>query len=259
MLRVSAVSYINTWPLVWGFLHGSSGSDFEFQFDFPAQCAAAVGSGAVDIGLVPCAELDRLGIEFLPEVGIASNGPVRSILLISKRPMREIRTLAADEGSRTSVALSRILLAEQHGVTPSIMRRAPDLQQMLADADAALIIGDAALGIEPEKLPYECLDLGEEWTRWCGLPMVFAVWAGRKSVLTPEVARVFVESYAWGRDRVGEIAARAARERGFEEKLVRKYLTQNVEFALTPRHREGLALFRDRVRALDAAGAMVYY
>ena len=112
-MRVSAVSYLNTWPLVWGFLHGPQQGFFDFRFDLPAQCAAALGTGDADIGLVPCAELDRLGLDFLPDLGIACEGPVRSILLISKCPFARIRTLAVDSGSRTSVALTRILLAER--------------------------------------------------------------------------------------------------------------------------------------------------
>ena len=87
-LRISAVSYLNTWPLVWGFLDGPQHGLYDFRFDLPAQCADAVGAGEADLGLVPCAELDRLGLDFLPDLGIACDGPVRSILLISRRPSR---------------------------------------------------------------------------------------------------------------------------------------------------------------------------
>jgi chorismate dehydratase len=152
-LRISAVSYLNTWPLIWGFRNGPQQELFDFRFDLPAICAAAVGSGDADIGLVPCAELDHLGVDFLPDLGIACDGPVRSILLISKVPFERIRTLSADSSSRTSVALTRIILAERYGCTPVITRHAPELGEMLAACDAALIIGDPALHLDPVALP----------------------------------------------------------------------------------------------------------
>src|SRR5580704_15550329 len=135
-LIVSAVSYLNTWPLVWGFLHGPQRGIFDFRFDLPVHCAEALRDGKAGIGLVPCAELDRLGLDFLPDLGIACEGPVRSILLISRRPFDAIRTLAVDSSSRTSVALARIILAERYGCYPQVMSHEPSLQEMLVENDA---------------------------------------------------------------------------------------------------------------------------
>ncbi len=250
-LRVSAVSYLNTWPLVWGFLHGPQRGMFDFRFDLPAQCADAVAAGEADLGLVPCAELDRLGTGFLPGLGIACDGPVRSILLISKTPIAAIRTLAADSSSRTSVALARILLAERYGCRPAITPHAPRLEAMLAECDAALIIGDPALRIEPADLPWETLDLGAEWVSWSGLPMVFAVWAGRPEALRPEVERAFQASWEWGRGHIDEIAALAAAERGFPDAVAREYVTRHIVYELSDRHRAGLDLFRRKARELE--------
>ena len=251
-MRVSAVSYLNTWPLVWGFLHGPGRGMFDFRFDLPAECAQALGNGDASIGLVPCAELDRLGLDYLPDLGIACDGPVRSILLISQLPYREIRTLAVDSGSRSSVALARILLAERYGCQPQFVPMAPDLDTMLAAADAALIIGDPALQIEPGQLPYRTLDLGAEWVAWSGLPMVFAVWAGKSANLTREVERAFAASRQWGLKHMDDIVAAAARERGFDSALAREYLTEHIVYELGPRHREGLELFRKLARAVPA-------
>jgi chorismate dehydratase len=256
-LRVSAVSYLNTWPLVWGFEHGPQRGLYDFRFDLPSVCADAVGRGDADIGLVPCAELDRLELDFLPQLGIACDGPVRSILLISKRPFDQIRTVAADSGSRTSVALTRIVLAEQYDCRPLIIPQAPRLDDMLADCDAALIIGDPALHLEPETPGYQTLDLGAAWTDWTGLPMVFAVWAGKSRYLTPAVAKTFVDSYGCGRQNMDEIVKRAARERGFSEALAREYLTRHIVFELSPKHLKGLHLYRDYVRALSPLRAQV--
>lgn len=251
-MRVSAVSYLNTWPLVWGFLHGPQRGIFDFRFDLPADCARALGAGEAAIGLVPCAELDRLGLDYLPGLGIACEGPVRSILLISKVPAGQIRTLAADSSSRSSVALSRILLAERYGCQPQFVAMAPRLDEMLAACDAALIIGDPALHLEPERLPYETLDLGAEWVEWSGLPMVFAVWAGKSEYLTADAERAFTDSREWGRTHVEEIVARAAEQRRFDTELARTYLTKNIVYELGPRHRQGLELFRKLARAVPA-------
>jgi len=256
-LRVSAVSYVNTWPLVWGFLHGSEQGLFDFRFDLPAQCAAALGSGDADIGLVPCAELDLLGLDFLPGLGIACEGSVRSILLFSKCPFARIRTLSADSGSRTSVALTRILLREVYGCEPVITRHTPQLEEMLAECDAALLIGDPALHLDPARLPWYSLDLGEAWVRWTGLPMVFAVWAGRREVLTRDVAAAFEASYRWGVAHTDEIVRQAGIERGFPEALVREYVTRHIVYPLGLKHLEGLALFREKVRSLERSSALV--
>jgi chorismate dehydratase len=250
-LRVSAVSYLNTWPLVWGFQHGPQQGLFDFRFDLPAICASAVGSGEAEIGLVPCAELDRLKLDFFSELGIACDGPVRSILLVAKCPFEEIRTLAADSSSRTSVALTRIVLDRLYGCRPVIHAREPRLKNMLSDCDAALIIGDPALHLEPLNLPYRTMDLGEEWTRWTGLPMVFAVWAGKKKFLTEQVGRIFLDSYRWGRTHLNDIVQEAVRGRGFPEALAREYLTRHIVFELSGKHLEGLALYREYVRALE--------
>jgi chorismate dehydratase len=251
-LRVSAVSYLNTWPLVWGFLYGPGKGKFDFRFDLPADCAEALASGEAAIGLVPCAELDRLGLDYLPGLGIACEGPVRSILLISKVPFGQIRTLAVDSGSRSSVALARILLAERYGCRPQFHAMIPDLTGMLATCDAGLIIGDPALHIEPDELPYQTLDLGAEWVAWSGLPMVFAVWAGTRAHLTADVAEAFADSCQWGLNHIDEIVARAKHERGFDEALARKYLTEHIVYELGPRHLEGLELFRRLAREVAA-------
>jgi len=256
-LIVSAVSYLNTWPLVWGFLHGPQRGLFDFRFDLPVGCAEALRDRKADVGLVPCAELDRLGLDFLPELGIACEGPVRSILLISRRPFGDIRTLAVDAGARTSVALARIILGERYGCRPLATAQTPVLEEMLLENDAALVIGDPALRLDPETLPYSTLDLGAEWVVWSGLPMVFAVWAGHSEFLTAEVAEAFRASYRWGREHLDEMVEHASAERGFGKELARAYFTRHIVYPLTARHMEGLRLFRKLVLALEPAPATV--
>lgn len=224
---------------------------FDLEFRIPAECADRLASGEADIGIVPSFELTRLDLEVIPGTGIACHGPVRSILMISKCPPGEIRTLAADSSSRTSVQLARIVLERKFGASPAVASYPPDLDRMLRVADAALIIGDPALRIDPERLPYQVLDLGEEWVRMTGLPMVFAVWAGRAGAASPEVAQAFRESWQFGRERMEEIIEAESPRLGFPPDLVREYLRRHIVHELGPREYGGLDLFLRYARELS--------
>lgn len=257
-LKVCAVSYLNTVPLIWGMLHGRQKDLFDLLYRIPAECADLLEAGKADVGIVPCFELLRQDLETVPGVGIACRGPVRSVLLISKCAPGEIRTLAADSSSRTSVALTRILLERRYGAVPRVVRLAPDLAAMLAAADAALVIGDPAMRIEPARLPYEVRDLGEEWLEMTGLPMVFAVWGGRRERLDAEAIRAFQDSAAWGEERIEEIVRAEAGPRGFAPEFVRYYLTRNLVGRLGPEEYRGMQLFLGYARELlekDAGAA----
>jgi chorismate dehydratase len=241
--RVCAVSYLNTLPLVWGMLHGRQRNAYELTFAIPSVCADRIESGAADIGIVPSAEVPRLALEIIPGTGIASCGPVRTILLISKVHPSAIRTVAADASSRTSVQLARIILAKRYGSSPDIALTPPNLDSMLQSADAALIIGDPALRIEPARLPYFVLDLGAEWVELTGLPMVFAVWAGPPGVATIENQQAFADSCRFGLEHLDDIAAAAESERGIRRDIARRYLAENLVLELGPREYTGLDLF----------------
>jgi chorismate dehydratase len=261
-LRVCAVSYLNTVPLVWGMLHGDQKGLFDLTFRVPAECADMVAAHAADIGIIPSFELIGRDFGIVPGIGIASRGAVRSILLVSRRPAKEIRTLAADSSSRTSVALARIILARRYGVEPAIVRRPPDLPGMLAEADSALIIGDPALHIRPEATPFHVYDLGREWTEMTGLPMVFAVWAGPRELVTPRVAAAFQDSCAFGLRSLDRIAVEEAQARGFSTDLVRRYFGSHIVFNLGAPERQGMELFLqygreiNRQPGLTPAGAL---
>lgn len=242
-LRVCAVSYLNTTPLVWGMVHGPQRGLFELDFQVPAVCADEVASGRADIGIVPSFELTRQKLEIVPGAGIACHGPVRSILLISACPAAEIRMLAADSSSRTSVQLARWILERKYGARPAIVAHPPDLDAMLAKADAALVIGDPALRLDPARLPFHVYDLGAEWVQMTGHPMVFAVWAGKKEAVTPEVIDAFRESCRYGRERLEEIVRAESAARAFPADLVRDYLGRHIVHELGPRDYAGLELF----------------
>ncbi|MFB3827279.1 MAG: menaquinone biosynthetic enzyme MqnA/MqnD family protein [Bryobacteraceae bacterium] len=247
-IRVCAVSYLNTVPLVWGLLHGRQKGLFDISFRIPAECADEVASGAADIGIIPIFELLRQQLGVVPGVGIACRGEVRSILLVTKCAPEEIRTLAADSSSRTSVALARIVLARRYGARPRFVSHAPDVPGMLRVADAALIIGDPALRVDPAALPWRTYDLGVEWLKLTGLPMVFAVWAGAPARITPDVVRAFQDSCEFGMKHLEEIVRQESAARGFSPEMVRHYLTSNLVLRFGDAEREGMRAFLEMAR-----------
>lgn len=249
-----AVSYLNTVPLVWGLQHSTDPAlrdTFDLRFALPSECADQLSTGQADIGIVPVIEMARQSLDYFPGTGIACHGPVRSILLISKVPFREIRTLATDSGSRTSAMLSQVILAERFGVRPRVFSHPADLAQMLDQADAALVIGDAALRVDPATLPYETLDLGEEWIALTGLPMVFAVWAGRKEIIREPYGRIFLDSCRYGLAHMDDIVAAEAPARHFSPDVVRRYLTHHIVFELGEKDYEGMRLYIQHALRLD--------
>jgi predicted solute-binding protein len=251
--RVCAVSYLNTVPLVWGIEHGPQNDIFEMNYALPSECADQLAAGDADIGIVPVIEMARQKLEYFRGTGIACRGPVRSILLVSKVPLREIKTLATDTGSRTSVMLARIILAEKYGVRPNLISRRAELAPMLGEADAALVIGDPALHLDPATLPFETLDLGSEWIGMTGLPMVFALWSGRKEIMQPRYEQAFLDSCREGLAHIDEIVREQAPLRGITPELAREYLTRHIVFELNARDHEGLNLYLKHAAALDRA------
>ncbi len=237
--RVCVVNYLNTVPLVWGMLHGEQRDLFDLSFCLPAECADRLQDGRADIGIVPAIELPRQDLSITADTGIISSGPVRSILLISKVPFDRIQTVAADSSSRTSVVLMQIVLRRQYGVEPAIETRPPQLDAMLERCDAALIIGDPALRIDPAALAYRVLDLGLEWKEMTALPMVFAVWAAKRRY----DGGPFSESLRFGMRHIDEIVAAEHGARDITAELAREYLTHNIRFELGVAERAGLDLF----------------
>lgn len=249
--RVCAVSYLNTVPLVWGIEHGVQSGIFDMSYALPSECADRLASGDADIGIVPVIEMARQKLDYFRSTGIACRGAVRSILLVSKVPLREITTVATDTGSRTSVMLSRIILAEKYGVQPKLISRRAELAPMLGEADAALVIGDPALHLDPATLPFETLDLGLEWIQMTGLPMVFAVWSGKKDVMLPRYERAFLDSCRYGLAHMDAIVQEQSPLRGITETMAREYLTRHIVFELNARDHEGLDLYLKQALALD--------
>ncbi len=248
-LRVCAVSYLNTAPLVWGMRRGAQQDLFDLSFAVPSVCAERLHSGNADVGLVPVIELARQpDLVVVPGAAVACRGTVRSIVVVSKKPLGEIESFAADTGSRTSVVLVQIVTAHMHGIRPQVRPYPPRLDEMLEIADAALIIGDPALRINPAMAtwrgrPVHVYDLGAEWWEMTGLPMVFAVWGMKNLANSDGLAAALAESAAYGMGRIEEIVRAESPRLGLEPEAVREYLTRYVRYELGDREREAMCLY----------------
>jgi chorismate dehydratase len=247
-LRISAISYLNTAPLMWDFEHGDAGSHFEISYTIPSACARALADGGADIGIIPAAAYTQIpGLQILPDVAIASRQAVRSILLVSKVPVEKIRSVALDESSMTSVALAKLLL-QWLGLNPQYDSMQPDIEKMLAAHDAGLLIGDPALQVDQTR--YCTLDLAEEWIRVTGKPFVFAFWAARGEALKEsdpviDLPAIFRNSRDHGLQpaNLGKIVDEWSARLNLSSEEVRSYLTQNIHYRLDPTCLDGLRLF----------------
>jgi chorismate dehydratase len=248
-LRISAISYLNTAPLMWDFGHGEAGRHFDISYTLPSTCARSLAEGTADIGIIPAAAYTEIpGLQILPEVSIASRRAVRSILLVSRMPIENARSVALDTSSMTSVALTKVLFEKWLGGGRTFTPMAPDLEQMLAEHDAGLLIGDPALKVDRSR--YHTLDLAEEWIRHTGMPFVFAFWAVRSESLRDadpalDLAAVFRDSRDHGLEPASleQIAREWAPLLGIGKSDVRTYLTENIHYQLDAGCLEGLQLF----------------
>jgi chorismate dehydratase len=263
-LKISAISYLNTAPLMWDFEHGEAGgdqlpdpvpdsvSDYDISYTIPSACAAALRAGTADIGIIPAAAYTTVSdLLIIPDVAIAARRAVRSILLLSKAPVDEwstrVRTVALDTSSMTSVALTKILFAKWLGGARDYKPMAPDLDTMLGACDAALLIGDPALQVDCTR--YFTLDLAEEWVARTGKSFVFAFWAIREQALSGRDAKAIAEVFKRSRDHglspknLEALAQEWALRLGLAIEVVRVYLTHNIHYYLDPPCLEGLALY----------------
>jgi chorismate dehydratase len=251
-LRVSAISYLNTVPLVYDFTHEPTRTTlsdrFDVQFTLPARCAEQLREGSADIGIIPVAAYTTIpDLHILPGAAIAAKHPVRSILLVSKRELKDVRTVAADASSRTSVALMKTLFTRHWKRTPEYTTEFPDLESMLTKHDAALLIGDPALRVDITDPRFVYFDLAEEWQIMTGLPFVFAFWTVRGARL--EAARqanaceVFQRSRDAGLAHIDSLVAEHAARYHVTPELAHRYLSYHINYHLDADNLRGLELF----------------
>ena len=267
-LRISVVQYLNTAPLVWGFTNGPLQGKYDLSFTVPSQCAEDLRLGRADVAIIPAIEYQRIDdLVILPDLAIASKNLVRSLLIVARKPIEQVKTFALDRSSRSTQTLTRILCAEKWKIAPQFSEAPPDLPAMLQQADAALLIGDPALriavGIEKSGRPgpqgkmvcpastlgitnsemLHVYDVVGEWRGLTGLPAVLAVWAARPDIATPDLSADFLASRDFGMSHLAEISCDAARELELPAATLESYLRQNIDFSLDEENRRGLELY----------------
>ena len=289
-LRISIVEFLNTAPLVWGFTDGPLAGKYDLSFAVPSQCAEDLKAGRADVGIIPAIEYQRIeNVVALPGMAVASKNEVRSILVFSKVPIELAQSFALDTNSRSSVGLVRVLCQRHWNIAPEFIDSAPDVEEMLARADAALIIGDPALRLrlkvdhfgakvpqgkggccegedEPIVKGVETLfvyDVAQQWREMTGLPCVLAIWVARRGTVTPEIISDFQASREYGLAHLGEIAEGAALKLDLPPRSLEKYLSENIDFSLDDENLAGLNLYFEecaraglipRFRELEFAG-----
>jgi chorismate dehydratase len=286
-LRISIVEFLNTAPLFLGFTDGPLRGRYDLSFTVPSLCAEALRSGQADVAIIPAIEYQRMnGMVVLPEMAVAAKGEVRSILVLAKKPIEQAKRIALDTDSRSSVALTRLLCKGFWRIAPEFIDAAPNPAAMLAEADAALVIGDPALRIRLKVdallakvahanisakgcgCPDEAVsrqedqivpgvdtlfvyDVAEQWREMTGKPCVLAIWVGRREFITQEVVADFLASKEYGLARIGEIAEAASLKLELPPHDLEIYLRDNIDFSLDAANLEGLELY---FRECAAAG-----
>ncbi len=276
-LRISIVEFLNTAPLVWGFVEGPLAEKYDLSFTVPSQCAEALRRGDADIAIIPSIEYQRIeNVIALPGMAIAAKQEVRSLLVVAKKPIEKAKRIALDTSSRSTAALVRMLAAEEWGIQPEFVEAAPNASEMLKDADAALVIGDPALRISlkmdtlANKLPsgeqccqgdaddmpvpgFDTLfvyDVAYQWRQMTGKPCVLAIWAAQRDVVTPELVADFQASKQYGIERIREIAEAASLKLDLPPDALERYLIENIQFDLDAENLAGLQLYFEKAAAL---------
>jgi chorismate dehydratase len=250
-IRVGAVSYLNSKPLIESL--AESIPDASLILDFPSRLAQGLAAGSLDVALVPSIEsISDPDYEIVSDACVASRGPVLSVKVYFRTPPGDVRRLALDEGSRTSAALARVMLAERYGVEPQV--ESLPLGSTIANttADAVLLIGDRA--IEPPHESFQHVwDLGEEWLRWTGYPFVFALWVTRRNAPLGDVEPALSEARDRGLANLSTIVARESQSMKLPHEVVDDYLRRNLHFTLGSAERQGLRLYLELASQLGLA------
>ncbi|GAB2619819.1 menaquinone biosynthesis protein [Streptomyces capparidis] len=262
--RVGHIQFLNCVPLYWGLARTGNLLDFELTKDTPDRLSEKLVAGDLDIGPVSLVEFLRNADDLvvLPDIAVGSDGPVMSCVIVSQVPLDRLdgARVALGSTSRTAVRLARLLLEQREGVRPDYFTCAPDLGLMMQEAEAGVLIGDAALRASLHDAPRLGLavhDLGEMWKEWTGLPFVFAVWAARREFLArepetvAEVHRAFLASRDLSVAEVAKVAEQAARWEAFDAELLERYFT-TLDFSLGAPQLAGVREFARR--AGTAAG-----
>lgn len=260
--RVGHIQFLNCLPIYWGLARTGSLLDLELTKDSPDRLSEALVAGELDVSPISLVEFLRNADDLvaLPQIAVGSDGPVMSCVIVSQVPLGELdgRRVALGSTSRTSVRLARLLLEARDGVRPQYFTCPPDLSLMMQEADAAVLIGDAALRASLHQAPELGLavhDLGAMWKEWTGLPFVFAVWAARRDFLerepetVHEVHRAFLASRDLSMEEVAKVSEQAARWEAFDAELLERYFSKALDFSFAERQVAGVREFARLVGA----------
>ena len=267
--KISIVKYLNAVPLAWGILEGSQKEAFTPVLSTPAECAEQLAAGSVDIGLIPSIEFQRIkGSRIVPGPAVASPYYVRSVILVSMLPLWKVKTVACDNGSRTSVALAKIIFNDFYQTRPDFRPSEPNITNMLAQSDAALLIGDNALkfmetNVRPEienqksmvrlgSEPLQVFDLAERWRFLTGLPFVFAFWAVRDGFKDSGIVDTLKQSRDFGVANIPAIAAKYSESLQIKKEFIQEYLENNVHYYMDQACLDGLQLFYEKAAKIGA-------
>ena len=253
-VRLGAVSYLNARPLVYGL---EAVKRFEVRYDIPSVCARLLHEGMIDVGLIPSIEYlrGRQSYRLVPGPAVTSRGPVASVAIYTRVAPADIKSIAMDNSSRTSVALATVLLRRVFGVVPTPVSMEPDLDSMLARADAALLIGDYALFLDDMALrdrpsaiggpesAIERIDLGELWTDTTGLPFVYAFWTGWPDAVMPDDVAALQRARDEGMAHADAVARSYYGGDPARQEVATRYLRDNIRYILGDEELEGLQTF----------------
>jgi chorismate dehydratase len=243
-VRIGAVGYLNARPLTWA-LDREPGR-WSVRYDVPSVCASLLHEGDVDLGLIPSVDyLQSPEYRFVPGVGIGSRGAVASVALYTRRAVEDIRHIALDTSSRTSVTLIQVLCRHHFRVNPRFVPYRPDLAAMTADCDAALLIGDPAFETEHDRLGLRKIDLGAAWTEMTRLPFIYAAWTGRPGAADPATVLALQHAQADGMAALDAIAAEYGAGDAGRTARAGVYLRDNVKYGLGADEAAGLQMFLD--------------
>jgi len=251
-IRIGAVSYLNSKPLVEGLPELCP--EAEFKLDYPSRLADGLAHETLDVALIPSVEsFSDPDYEVVSNACVATHGPVHSVKLFFRKHPGDVKTLALDEGSRTSAALARVMLDERFGVQPHLQRLPLGKTAEETTTDAVLLIGDRAMS-SPAEYFHTVWDLGEEWVSWTGLPFVFAMWVGRKGVGLNGIPEKLNAARDLGLAHLEEISRQGADSLQLPVDMVRQYLTRNLHFTLGKAEQMGLRLFHELAAQHGLAG-----
>lgn len=241
-IRLGAVTYLNARPLVYGLERSER---FEIRYDIPSECARLLHAHETDLGLIPSIEYLRGPAPYVlvPGPAVTSRGPVASVAIYTRREPRDIRTIAMDTSSRTSVVLATVLLKRRFAVEAAPAPMAPQLDAMLAQADAALIIGDTALFLDHDASGARKIDLGQEWTAMTGLPFVYACWTGWPGAVGVEDVAALRRARDEGVAQSDAVAAAYYPDDTPRQAVARRYLRDNIRYILGSEEIAGLTTF----------------